>query len=285
VDEQVPTGLYGDMVRIRQVLINLLTNAVKYTREGTVTFRMHAEAGEPGRCTLVCSVEDTGIGIKEENIDRIFDLFKRVDPEHTKMVEGTGLGLPITKQIVDLMEGTIEVQSTYGKGSVFTVRIPQQIVDDTPLGRFELSDRQGREHTEVHSTLTGKTGRILAVDDVEMNLKVFRMMLKNSGLEVDTAMTGEESLHKMCQEKYDLIFLDHMMPGMDGVQVLHKMHEIQECKNNDTPVIMLTANAIRGASDRYLEEGFTDYLAKPFKPAELEAMIEKYLKQRNVAEN
>ncbi|MCR4897559.1 MAG: response regulator [Lachnospiraceae bacterium] len=279
VEEDIPSAFYGDMVRIRQVLINLLTNAVKYTREGSVTFRMRADAmEEPDMYALSVEVEDTGIGIKEENIDRIFDLFKRVDPEHTKTVEGTGLGLPITKQIIDLMEGTIRVQSTYGKGSVFTVIIPQRAVDKTPLGKYETTDRQGREHTEVHSTLTGKTGRILAVDDVEMNLKVFRMMLKNSGLEVDTAMTGEESLHKMCQEKYDLIFLDHMMPGMDGVQVLHKMHEIPECKNTDTPVIMLTANAIRGASDRYLEEGFTDYLAKPFKPAELEAMVEKYIK-------
>ena len=281
-DSGLPSVLYGDMIRIRQILVNLLINAVKYTHEGSVTLRVNASPETPEKPDVLflrLQVEDTGIGIKEENLGRIFHTFQRVDEEQNGRVEGTGLGLAITQQLVHLMRGEITVSSEYGKGSVFTVMLPQRIVDARPMGAFSIGERR-KEPVRAQAEqkiLTTERGRILAVDDVDMNLKVLRVLLKNTQLELETALSGQEALDKIASEHYDLIFLDHMMPEMDGVEVLRRMQEMENCPNAQTPVITLTANAIRGAMEGYLKIGFTDYLAKPFKPEELESMIKKYL--------
>lgn len=279
-EETLPRILRGDEVRIRQIFTNLLTNAVKYTETGKVTINVKGTI--EGDCLqLVLQVKDTGIGIKPENLDKLFHKFERLDTSRNYNIEGTGLGLSITHQLVELMHGSIQVQSVYGEGSCFTVTLPQTIVDRTPIGR--INDYHAVAMTGYRESFQAPQGRILVVDDVEMNLMVIRNLLKKTQLQIDTAMSGQQCLNMVRQKAYDVIFMDHMMPGMDGVQTLEQMKAMPDSLNKDTPVIMLTANALTGMREEYLKLGFRDYLAKPIQGNRLEKLLIKYLPSEKVS--
>ena len=281
-NEKMPCALYGDEFRIRQIITNLLTNAIKYTKNGSVMLSFDGQVIEE-RLQLEVSVKDTGIGIRKENIDKLFDAFQRVDLKKNKEIEGTGLGLAITKQLVDIMGGTIEVQSTYGEGSCFTVRLPQKIMDFQPVGNFYNVGKDGQKKKENYQKqFEAPDASILAVDDVDMNLVVIKCLLKETKVQIDTAKSGQECLRKTKEKKYDIIFMDHMMPEMDGVETLQQMRNREDCLNPDTPVIALTANAITGVRDMYLQAGFVDYLSKPVEGSALESMIIEYLPEEKV---
>lgn len=277
-DPTIPSELSGDETRIRQILTNIMTNAIKYTEEGTVRVVFGWQPEEDDNMILVMSVEDTGLGIKEGDIPKLFDSFARFDSGKNKSIEGTGLGLTITKSLVDLMKGTIDVRSTYGKGSVFTVRIPQKILNKDHMGDFAESIRNSIYHTdEYHESFVAPEAKILVVDDIKVNLEVIMGLLKQTKIQVDTAGSGGACLEAVMHKKYDLILMDHMMPDMDGVETLWILKKTQDNLSKDAPVIALTANAVVGAKEQYLEWGFNDYLSKPVQGPALEACLAKYL--------
>lgn len=276
VNSDIPDNLYGDEVRIRQILVNILTNALKYTDSGSVKLDVSYEKTNDDSITLIFTSTDTGIGIKEENLSHLFESFKRIDMKHNRKREGTGLGLSITKSFIDMMEGHIDVTSEYGKGSVFTIKIPQLVNSEETIGEFEVSSAPVKKKKYV-ATFKAPNARILVVDDVMMNLIVFKGLLKQTQITIDTVTSGSDCLEKIKRTPYDIIFLDHMMPEMDGIETLKYMKFNKEHVNQDTPVIMLTANAIIGAKDEYLKAGFNNYISKPVKSSELEAMIKSYL--------
>ncbi len=283
VDETMPSELLGDDTRIVQIITNLLTNAIKYTRNGRIGLKVYCEGVTDKFADLKIEVSDTGIGIKEEDKSRLFNVFSRLENDVNATIGGKGLGLAIVGRLVNLMDGTIEVASTYGLGSVFTVTLPQGISDHRPVGKLDNDTfkPQGPENGKQDLFTTGDV-KILAVDDVLVNLKVVQSLLKKTGIEIDTAISGEECIKKARATKYDVILLDHMMPGKDGVETLHEMKADPECKNTDTPVIVLTANAIHGAREEYLRQGFSDYLSKPIALKDLEAMLLKYLPEDKI---
>ena len=276
-DPMIPRMYRGDEYHIRQVVINLLTNAVKYTEEGLVSMNVSCKMSE-GKTLLNISVKDSGIGIRSENIENIFNKFDRFDTTRNRRVEGTGLGLAITRQLVELMGGTISVDSVYGVGSVFSVVIPQEVVDDTPIGNVHTSYLANADvKEEYRQYFEAPDARLLVVDDIQVNQKVFEKLLQDTRVKIDMASNGIECLNKISDYKYDIIFMDHMMPGMDGVETLKQMNTRADSKNKSTPVIMLTANALEGAKEEYINYGFKDYLAKPVKGDKLEKIIYKYL--------
>lgn len=276
VDEALPSKLLGDDVRIRQVLVNLLNNAVKYTKEGSVSLSITGRV-EGRRVFFDFSVEDTGIGIKEEDIEKLFREFERIEEKRNRNIEGTGLGINITTQILQLMGSKLEVESVYGKGSRFFFTLEQQIVDSTPIGNLEQRIREQSAEYEYMAAFTAPEARILVVDDNLTNLKVFVNLLKCTKVNVDVADSGKTCLELVVANSYDLIFLDHMMPEMDGVETLHKMKAMDDNKCMHTPVVALTANAITGAKEMYLREGFDAFLPKPINPDKLEQMILRLL--------
>ncbi len=278
VDETIPTVLQGDIIRIKQVLNNLLSNAVKYTEKGKITF-LAKGISEENRFWLELSVKDTGIGIREEDMDTLFDSFQRFDLNRNRFEEGTGLGLSITKQLVENMKGRIMVESEYGKGSCFTVHIPQIVLDDSPMGNPENTVSESNLREEVLKEEQQYPGAsVLIVDDNYMNQKVLEGLLKRTRVQMDFAASGFECLDKTKEKTYDLIFMDHMMPKMDGIETLHRLREDKKNNNHDTKIIMLTANAIAGAEESYRKEGFEDYLSKPVEAEKLEGILQKYLK-------
>lgn len=275
MSDVLPARLRGDRERIIQVTTNLLTNAVKYTPEGRITLSVNGNI-VGGRLMLTIAVSDTGIGIAEENIPYLFDSFRRVGEFHNSKIEGTGLGLTITKQLIELMDGTITVESELGKGTTFIVVIPQEIRTVEPCGIFSMGpngDRRVANREEVFDII----GKILVVDDVAINLRVFSMLLSNTDVTVDTAISGIEAVEKIKRNKYDLIFIDHLMPGMDGVELKTIIDNLQNNPNKDTPLIMQTANAVVGAKEEYEKLGFVDYIAKPIKEEELRKLLRKYM--------
>ena len=282
-DPDIPAFLFGDEVRIRQIIMNLLTNAVKYTKDGTVKLIFGYEKIDAENIKLVVSVKDTGIGISEENMKYLFDSFTRIDERANRNIEGTGLGLPITKKFTEMMEGEITVESVLYEGSTFTVKIPQKIADKGVVGKFserlnhrkENGDGNGSTENEApqKDKFTAPRARILVVDDVKMNLNVVRLLLKNTGMQIDLASSGEECLKYTLVKRYDVILMDHMMPIMDGIEALHKIREQADGLNVDTPVVALTANALVGAQEMYLDEGFVSYISKPVKSDDLEAAL------------
>lgn len=273
-DESLPRILKGDEVRIRQIFTNLLSNAVKYTEQRRVKITVKGIANE-NEFRLILQVEDTGIGIRPEDIDKLFHKFERLDVIKNHNIQGTGLGLSITGQLVELMHGEIRVESTYGAGSCFTVSLPQQIVDNSPLGR--IGEYHSTVKTRYHESFHAPATEILVVDDVEMNLILVRNLLKQTQIQIDTALSGEQCL-KMCSRKhYDVIFMDHMMPEMDGIETLARMKKMLDSPNKNTPVIMLTANALTGMREEYLRQGFQDYISKPIQGGRLESLLLKYL--------
>ena len=274
---KIPAGLYGDDLRIRQIVTNLLTNAVKYTDEGQVLCDMDFERTGVDSINLIIKVKDTGIGLSQEQIEHIFDSFKRVNEKRNQSIEGTGLGLAITQNLIKLMDGTIDVKSELSKGSEFIVILPQKVVDWTESGIVSEHFNDLKKDEAVHTTsFTAPNATILAVDDVNMNLKVLANLLKNTKINIHTASSGKKCLEDVCMNHYDLIFLDHMMPEMDGVETFEKMKQMEHL-NKDTPVIVLTANAINGVREDYINLGFSDYLSKPVVYTELEEMLLKYL--------
>ncbi len=285
INEKLPSWLYGDEVRIRQIINNFLSNAVKYTKEGTITFRLDFEEKSQEEIWLVISVLDTGIGIKKEDIAKLFESFTRIEEKRNRNIEGTGLGLNLTKNLVDLMNGEVTVESTYGKGSCFTAKIPQKVVDAKPMGDFGKRYHQYlNQGEETELSFCAPEARILVVDDVQMNISVVEGLLKQTSIQIDTALSGKDCLELIQNNPYHIIFLDHMMPEMDGIETLKKMHELTENPNMNTPVIMLTANAIVGAKEEYLNIGFTDYLTKPIQETSLLEMILKYLPKELVGD-
>ncbi len=276
-NESLPSRLYGDEVRLRQILINLLSNGVKYTNEGSVTLRVDGTADDKDNLALKFVVEDTGIGIKPENISLLFNSFSRVEDNTTHKIEGTGLGLSIVHNLVTLMKGEVKVESTYGEGSVFTVTIPQPIISTVPIGNLTNAYNSNEITDTSDEEFLAPGARILVVDDVPMNLKVFCGLLKNTLMNIDTANSGRECLLKLKSNTYDIIFLDHMMPELDGVETLKEMHATGNEKLKKTPVIMITANAILGAKEEYLGYGFTDYISKPVQKSKLLDLVKKYL--------
>ena len=267
-DPTIPTVLYGDHTRIKQIILNLLTNAVKYTKEGYINFKVDSVIKEDV-CRLIISVEDSGIGIKEENINKLFSKFERFDLEKNITIEGTGLGLAITKKLVDLMNGKIVVQSTYGEGSRFTVAIDQKIVK-TPT----ITIKDQNEQKEVKAfDVSGK--RILVVDDNKLNLKVATRLLKEYNVEIETIDSGFECIEKIkAGQIYDLILMDDMMPKMTGTETIAKLKQIE---GYNIPTIALTANAISGMKEKYMKAGFDGYLSKPIDKLELNRVINDFL--------
>ncbi len=289
VDEDLPCELWGDAVRNCQIAVNLLNNAVKYTKEGGVTFDVSGQPAAKGRILLRIRITDTGIGIKEEDRPRLFRNFERLNLEENRNVEGTGLGLAITCRLVEQMNGRIEVESEYGSGSVFTVYLPQGVVNDSPLGdfqlRYQMAVRQDRH--QYRESFTAPQAKMLVVDDTAMNLLVITQLLKKTHMQIDTCASGRECLEMIREKQYDVILLDHMMPEMDGMETLKRMKSETGHMCPETPVIALTANAIVGVRDTYIEAGFNDYLSKPVEGAELEEMLKKYIppqKLQTVAE-
>ncbi len=275
--ENLPSILLGDVGRIRQIMLNLLTNAVKYTNEGKVELIVQGEE-KAERFMLKITVQDTGIGMTQENLGRVFEKFERFDLDKNRSIEGTGLGLSIVKELAERMDGTVGVSSSYGEGSVFTVGLPQEIVDAAPIGAFDIKEQKlHRERRECPNEFVAEDARILVVDDVTMNLNVFVNLLKETGIQVDTVASGRKSLELVKEKKYDLIFMDHMMPDMDGIETLRTMRILDGNRNRETPVIMLTANVQSGIGEMYREEGFCEYLSKPIRGSMLKEMILRYL--------
>lgn len=259
----MPSAFFGDDKRIRQILVNLLTNAVKYTEKGTITLTAYTEiiGDKPSLCF---SVKDTGIGIAEEDLKKLFDSFQRADLQHNKSIEGTGLGLAITKQLVSLMDGTVSVSSTYGRGSEFVVKIPQKVTDYTPVGVYDEKHIRVRAEKNMQKQhFIAPDARILVVDDVSMNLKVVKAFLNNTQITVDTAESGQKCIEMVKENNYDIIFMDYMMPVMDGVETFRQLLLLDEYNFFKPPVIMLTANAVSGVAEELLSYGFADYLTKP----------------------
>jgi len=278
VDETIPDRLLGDEVRIRQIIVNLLNNAVKYTNSGSVRMKVEKELASEEKIILKVSIRDTGIGIKEEDQGKLFRNFERLDQIKNRNIEGTGLGLAITGKMVELMEGRIEVESVYGVGSTFTVYLPQVVRGPEQIGNFEEKHRAYlRSVKQYHESFTAPEASVLVVDDVDMNISVVKSLLKKTLLKVSSCTGGEECLRLVQRERFDVILLDHMMPEMDGIETLRRMKQMEEnlCKN--TPVIALTANAIVGVKEMYLAEGFDAYLSKPITGEKLEEVLITYL--------
>lgn len=271
IDKSIPRVLYGDNVRLKQIILNILTNAVKYTKEGYIDFTVSTVVKD-NICRLIISVEDSGIGIKEESIPKLFSKFERLNVEKQLTIEGTGLGLAITKKLVDLMNGKIIVQSAYGKGSKFTISIDQRIIAVEPQVTKQIAASESK-------VVDANGARILIVDDNELNIKVATVLLKKYHFNIESCTSGLECLAKIKNNtKYDIIFMDDMMPKMTGRETLKKLKELPDFK---IPVIALTANAITGMKQEYLECGFDDYLAKPIEKQELERIIKKYVNKIN----
>ena len=277
-DENLPDGLWGDETHVRQMIANLLSNAVKYTREGSVTLSVQGQRSqaEPEHITLCISVRDTGAGIREKDLGKLFTKFQRVDLEHNSTVEGTGLGLVITKNLTEMMGGQISVHSRYGEGSVFTISIPQRVVSGECLGKVSV-EWEEEPVTLPRRRLLAPGARILIVDDTRINLTVAVGLLKDTQVRIDTALSGAEAVDKAKGTAYDLILMDQRMPEMDGTEVLRLIRALGNGLNRETPVICLTADVVAGARERYLAQGFTDYMTKPVNGGRLEEMLSWYL--------
>lgn len=275
VNPMLPRGLHGDEVRLKQVLINLVNNGVKFTEQGSVCLVVDYETTDSG-ILLKVAVEDTGIGIKEEDLGRIFHAFEQSDIFRNRKKEGSGLGLAISKQLLSLMGGSIRVESTYKKGSCFYIEIPQQVVDDTPCGQlYEERSHTGRK--EEYANFKAPSAKVLIVDDNLVNRNVAAGLMKPFGMQITLAKSGTEAIELLQKERYHIIFMDHMMPGMDGVEATHIIRAMDGEYYKNVPIIALTANVIHGAREMFLEEGMNDFIAKPISIRELSEKILDWL--------
>jgi signal transduction histidine kinase/CheY-like chemotaxis protein/HPt (histidine-containing phosphotransfer) domain-containing protein len=276
VDEKLPSRLRGDDVRVSQVIMNLLTNAVKYTERGRVTFSVHEGRRDGENVYLDVCVKDTGIGIREEDRAKLFESFERLEEKRNRHIEGTGLGMAIVVKLLSMMESEIHLESNYGKGSAFSFRLRQGIVNAEPLGNYEERVRTSERRKMEKAYLYAPGASILIVDDNRMNLEVAKNLLKRAGIQPDLAISGMEAIEMIRRKFYHVVLLDHMMPKMDGIETLAKLKE-ERLLGERTAVIALTANAIVGARERYLAAGFDDYLPKPIDSAELDEKLAEYL--------
>ena len=292
IDLNLPNRLHGDIVRIRQVLINLINNGVKFTREGSVTLKVTGDmledvpSGEGNEkvdlVQLVFEVTDTGVGIKPEDLSNIFDKFKQVDAKVNRGIEGTGLGLSISRELVHMMGGEITVDSIYGVGTTFTVTLTQKV-----LSRERLADsiaKKAAEEYKMHRVFYAPSAKILIVDDNAINLRIIQGLLRHYQIDADTAGSGLEAIEKVQEKDYDLIFMDHMMPEMDGVETTTRIREMDSVAAQNVAVIAVSANALRGIRDKFIEQGFQDYLSKPIEVPVLERMLKSYLPENKVVE-
>ena len=283
VSPNIAQRLYGDAVRLKQVIINLITNAAKYTDEGSVRLAIYGKSHD-GLMHLLVSVKDTGIGIRKEDLDKLADRFQRFDDKRNHSVEGTGIGLNLVTGILGLMGSDLHALSTYGEGSEFYFEIEQKIVEPEVIGDIDFNEDTSDEE-EYQSLFVAPDAKVLVVDDNAMNLKVFVDLLKDTQLMIDTASSGAMALDMTGKDKYDLIFMDHMMPEMDGIETFRRIRNNKEGINSDTPVIILTANALKGAREEYEQIGFEDFLPKPIQPGSLEEMVIKHLDPAKVKKN
>lgn len=281
VDEALPKGLSGDAVRLMQIMENLISNAVKYTKEGYVEVGVHWEPTGDRRGALRFSVRDTGIGMKPEDVKKISESFIRFDKKRTGNIQGIGLGLTIVTRLLYFMESELAVESEVGKGSVFSFRLPLGVVEAEPIGKLVWNEQiYSREQSEEVFEASG--ARVLVVDDNEMNLDLFQGLLRKTKAQIDIARNGEEALNKVRENSYHVIFMDHMMPVMDGMTAMQRMRAEKLCE--DTPIIVVTANAVSGARKEYLEMGFDEYLSKPVGGNRLLAVLKKCLPEEVYAE-
>lgn len=283
VDASCPSVLLGDELRIKQVIINLLTNAVKYTEKGSVSFSVGFIPGNNGEIGLTVKVSDTGIGMRSEEMSRLFAEYERLDKKRNHNIEGTGLGMSIVVRLLEQMNSHLEVESTYGEGSVFSFVLPQGVVDATPVGSVFSCPKAASPQEDNSLTIYAPQAKILAVDDNRINLFVLKGFLKNTGIQLDFAQSGKESLDKISKTDYDLVFLDHLMPGMDGIETLKHIRDMGD-KYKTLPIIALTANVMSGARERYLNAGFSDFTEKPFIAADLKRILLTYLPQKYLQE-
>ena len=278
--ENVPSILYGDAIRIKQILINILGNSVKFTNKGFIKLRIDCEKQDNKKCKIIFQVMDTGIGIKEEDYTKLFEAFSQVDAKKNKLVKGTGLGLAITKNLCELMNGSVEVESTYGEGTTFTMTMEQGIINETPIRLTEYLEEKVVRETKVFcptasADMTGQ--RILVVDDNETNLMIAEKLLEPYQLVIDTASSGNEAISYVKKYEYALIFMDHMMPEKDGVETTCEIRQLEMDYCKRVPIVALTANAVYGAKQELLAAGFDDYVAKPIDVKQLEEVLYKYL--------
>lgn len=286
VDPSIPLELYGDEVRIKQILVNLLNNAVKYTKEGSVTLRIEKEDSGMDSVLMLFSVIDTGIGIKQDALPYLFDAFERLDEEKNVGIEGTGLGLTIVKQLVDLMGGKITVNSVYTQGTTFMVSLWQKVTNSDAVGEISIGGISGKKNNERYTPgFTAQDARILIVDDNKMNLMVEKKLLEGTGITIDTVMSGEEALSMTISVGYDLILMDHFMPEMDGIECMQLIRKQSGGLNNQAPIIALTANAGSEERELYTNSGFDGYLLKPVSGRQLEETILQHLPENKVIKN
>ena len=299
VNKDIPHTLFGDEIRVKQCIINIITNAIKYTEVGSVTLDIDYEAigekdeesdsmdllsAEEEKILLKIKVTDTGIGIKEEDMEKLNMAFERIDEKRNRTIEGTGLGINIVNSLLNMMGTKLNVESKYGKGSVFSFDIEQIVLDSEPLGDYAQSYKKVMKNMKGYEeSFHAPDGRILVVDDTRTNLTVIIGLLKQTQLQVDTAISGLDAIDMVKEKEYDIIFLDHRMPEMDGIQTLHIMQGLEGSLNLDTPVVALTANAISGSREMYMKEGFSGYMSKPVDPAKLEEMILTFLPPEKIS--
>ena len=286
ISPEIPSMLFGDEVRIKQIITNLLTNAVKYTQKGYISLSARSEIKDSNKVLLTISVKDSGIGIRKEDMQRLFQSFQRVDEGLNAGIEGTGLGLSISHQLIEMMGGKITVDSIYQKGSIFTIQLEQDIVDGNPMGQMDFMTRGSTHRRKKYKQIfEAPDARVLVVDDNEMNLLVVKKLLRETKIQVDLARSGRECLELTRQHYYHVIFMDHMMPEMDGVETLQRMTQQENGLCRETPVIALTANVMTGAEQTYRDKGFQSYLAKPINGMLMEAVLLKFLPKELVEYN
>ena len=277
IDPGIPTGLFGDDTRINQVLTNLLTNAVKYTEKGSVTLRVTELSRQDENIVIRYEIADTGIGIRQEDMQRLFESFERLDVVRNRNIEGTGLGMTITRRLLELMGSELKVDSTYGKGSTFSFELSQRIEDTAPIGDYRKTAESTESGPSYKESFHAPDARILVVDDTKLNIFVVENLLKKTGLVIDTAVNGNDAIALAGENDYDVILMDQRMPGMDGTEAMQRIRAHETVTGKRTPIICLTADVISGARERYIEQGFDDYLTKPIDGTELEKMLIRYL--------
>ena len=291
VDEELPHMLFGDEIRIKQCVLNLLTNAVKYTESGSITMNVGFDVVNRGSIILKFQVIDTGIGMKEDDLAHLFDRFSRFEEKKNRNIEGTGLGMNIVNRLLALMGTNLEVHSIYGKGSDFSFGVHQGVINWAPLGDYNaMYEKSIIAQRKYHEKLRAPAARLLIVDDMQVNLTVFKGLLKKTEIQIDAALSGKTAIEMIKKNTYDMVFLDHRMPKMDGIETLINIKELNNNPNRNIPYIALTANAIAGARELYINAGFTDYLSKPIDSTELENLLIEYLPKelvelRNASDN
>ncbi|MBR5357000.1 MAG: response regulator, partial [Lachnospiraceae bacterium] len=278
IDNSIPKNLYGDEVRLKQIMVNILTNAVKYTETGTVTLIMNYRKVSFDKIYLYVAVSDTGIGMKEDTLKQLFEPYQRIDEVKNRYIEGTGLGMSITHKLLALMNSNLDVVSVYGEGSRFSFEVELGVLTDEVIGNLEDSFRELHENLkEYKASFTAPNAQVLIVDDTKVNIKIFKGLLKHTLVKIDEASSGMEAIELTRLKKYDVIFIDHMMPNMDGIETFRAIKSEEDNLNHYTPMVMLTANVTSNSREYYSSVGFDDYMGKPIEPILLEAMLKRFL--------